>query len=256
MVERIGLAQQAARVAGDIIKSAHPQEGSTAKEGRLNFVTAADLASEKAIIDCIKKEFPDDTILSEETHSELEKPLSVAHLWVIDPIDGTNNFRRQRDYSGVSIGYVESGETIGGVIYNPFRNELFLAEKGKGAYLNDKKIHVAQEADLTRTEIATDNWYESFGTRQNLEIILKLGSIPFMFMKGSAVLALAEVACGRLDLYFHNFLKPWDNAAGFLLVREAGGVVKDFNGNDVNFLSPQAIVGNKTVVGQFIKQVA
>lgn len=255
MVERIGLAQQAARVAGDILKSAYPQEGSTAKEGRLNFVTSADLASEKAIIECIKQAFPDDTILSEETHSELKNPLSFAHLWVIDPIDGTNNFRRQRDYSGVSIGYVENGEIMGGVIYNPFRNELFTAERGKGADLNSEKIHVAQETDLTRTEIATDNWYESFGTRQNLEIILKLRSIPFMFIKGSAVLALAEVACGRLDLYFHNFLKPWDNAAGFLLVREAGGVVKDFSGNDVNFLSPQAIVGNNSLVSDFLREV-
>lgn len=255
MTERLDLAKQAAQIAGDIIKSAQPQEGSMAKEGRLNFVTAADLASEKAIIEHIKQQYPEDTILSEETHSELDNPLQVPHLWVIDPIDGTNNFRRQRDYSGVSIGYVEKGEIIVGAIYNPFRNELFTAEQGKGAYINGKRISVVQETDLTHAEIATDNWYESFGTRQNLELVLKLQSIPLMFMKGSAVLALSEVACGRLDLYFHNFLKPWDNTAGFLLIREAGGVVKDFNGNDVNFLSPQAIAGNSTLVNQFLREV-
>ena len=180
--------------------------------------------------------------------------MQVDHLWVIDPIDGTNNFRRQRNYSGVSIGYVEKGELVAGVIYNPFRNETFTAEKGKGAYLNGVKINIAQETDIANTEIATDNWYESFGTRQNLEIVLKLKSIPLIFMKGSAVLALVEVACGRLDLYFHNFLKPWDNAAGFLIVREAGGVVKDFNGKDVNFLSPHAVAGNRIVVDQFLQQ--
>lgn len=255
MIERINLAKEAAQIAGAIIKSASPQEGSTQKEGRLNFVTAADLASEKAIIEHIRRVFPNDAILSEETHSELENPLQADHLWVIDPIDGTNNFRRQRDYSGISIGYVEKGEMLAGVIYNPFRDEIFTTEKDKGAYLNGKRISVAYETDITRTEIATDTWYESFGTRQNMETVLKLKSIPFILMKGSAVLALAEVACGRLDLYFHNFLKPWDNAAGFLLVREAGGVVIDFNGEDVSFISPQAICGNKTIVSQFLDEV-
>src|SRR5215469_90986 len=110
MINRIDLAKEAAKIAGDIIKSSHPQKGSIAKEGRLNFVTSADLGSEKAIIEHIQKMYPDDTFLSEETHSKLDNPLSVPHLWVIDPIDGTNNFRRQRDYSAVSIGYVEAGE--------------------------------------------------------------------------------------------------------------------------------------------------
>lgn len=255
MIKRIDLAKEAAKIAGDIIKSSHPQKGSTAKEGRLNFVTAADLACEKTIIELIEKNYPQDTILSEETHATLANPLSVPHLWVIDPIDGTNNFRRQRDYSAVSIGYVEKGEMVAGVIYNPFRDELFTAEKRQGAFLNDKSIHVANETDLKKTEIATDNWYDPKGTRQNLELILKLEEIPFMFMKGSGVLALAEIACGRTDLYIHNFLKPWDNAAGFLLVREAGGVVKDLKGNDVSFMSPQAVAGNTTLVEQFIREV-
>ena len=255
MITRIDLAKQAAKAAGDFIKSAHPQEGSAAKEGRLNFVTTADLESEKIIIDHIKRKYPYDSILSEETNSNLENPLSVPHLWVIDPIDGTNNFRRQRDYSAVSIGYVENGEMLSGVIYNPFRDELFTTEKDKGAFLNGNSIHIAAETDLTKTEIATDNWYDPEGTRQNLELILKLKKIPFMFMKGSAVLLLAEIACGRMDLYVHNFLKPWDNAAGFLLVREAGGVIKDLKGNDISFLSPQAVAGNVTLVEQFIQEI-
>jgi myo-inositol-1(or 4)-monophosphatase len=255
MIERSELAQQAAIIAGEIIRSSHPQAGSVSKEGRLNFVTAADLASEKAIIDHIRKEFPDDAILSEETNAELDDPLSVSRLWVIDPIDGTNNFRRQRDYSGVSIGYVEHGETILGAIYNPFRDELFTAQKGKGAFLNGERIYTAQEKELANTEIASDNWYDPAGTRQNLEIIMKLNPVPFIFMKGSAVLLFSEIACGRMDLYFHNFLKPWDNSAGFLLVREAGGVVKDFKGDDVNFLSPQAVAGNTHIVDQFLNKI-
>jgi len=254
-MNKLDLAVQAARIAGDIISSSHPQKGTTAKEGRLNFVTAADLASEKAIIEHIKKAYPDDAIISEETNSKLDNPLSLPHLWVIDPIDGTNNFRRQRDYSAVSIGYIENGTMTAGVIYNPFRDELFTAEKGKGAFLNGNPIHIANETDLSKTEIATDNWYDPAGTRENLNLILKLEKVPFMFMKGSAVLVLAEIACGRMDLYVHNFLKPWDNAAGFLLVREAGGVVKDLKGNDVSFLSPQAVAGNAKLVEQFIQKV-
>lgn len=253
-MNKLDLAVQAAKIAGAIISSSHPQKGTTAKEGRLNFVTAADLASEKAIIEHIKKAYPDDAILSEETNSKLEDPLSQPHLWVIDPIDGTNNFRRQRDYSAISIGYVEKGEMTAGVIYNPFREELFTAEKGRGAFLNGNPIHVAEEKDLTKIEMATDNWYDPAGTRDNLNLVLKLEKIPFMFMKGSAVLVLAEIASGRMDLYVHNFLKPWDNAAGFLLVREAGGVVKDLKGNDVSFLSPQAVAGNATIVEQFIQE--
>lgn len=255
MSERISILKQSAMAAGDIVKKALPSEGIREKEGRANIVTAADLASEKIIMDIIKANFPDDPILSEETQSNLGDLLSLDKLWVIDPIDGTNNFRYQRNYSAISIGYVEKGVVQAGAIFDPFREDLYYAEKGKGAFLNGEKISVGTNNDLGKASVITDNSYDPAGTRHNLELLLKLPITPWVMMKGSAVLEMSEVASGRADLFFHTFLKPWDNAAAFILTEEAGGVVIGIDGRPVNFLTSNAIVGNQELVNQFLQAV-
>ncbi len=174
-------------------------------------------------------------------------------MWVIDPIDGTNNFRYQRNFSGISVGYVEKGVVKMGAIYNPFRNELYFAEKDQGAFLNDQKIAVGEQTELSKSVVATGNSYDPAGTRQSLELLLKLNPTPWVLMRGSGVLEMCEVANGRMDLYFHTVHKPWDNAAAFLLIEEAGGVVKGFKGEDISFLSPKVIVGNSALVEQCVK---
>ena len=129
-----------ARVAGEAIRNAIPTDGVIEKEGRANIVTAADLASEKIIMDAIRANFPLDAILSEETTSTIEDPLQTERLWVIDPIDGTSNFRHERNYSAISIGYIENGEMIMGAVYDPFRDELFTRRKVVEHLLTETKF--------------------------------------------------------------------------------------------------------------------
>lgn len=252
MVDRTEILRRSAYLAGEVVRSTLRTSGIVEKEGRANIVTAADLASEKKIIETIKAGYPSDTILSEETEANLGDILSIDRLWVIDPIDGTNNFRFYRNYSCISVGYIEKGIIKAGAVYDPFRDELFFAEKGQGAYLNSGLIKVASQTELGKATVATDNSYNPAGARHNLELVLKLDPIPWVLMKGSAVLAMCEVASGRLDLYFHTALKPWDNAAAFLLLEEAGGQVKGFDGADITFLSQDVVTGNPILVQQFI----
>jgi myo-inositol-1(or 4)-monophosphatase len=171
--DRSELAKEAARAGGAALLSVLPDTGIVAKAGRGNFVTAGDLASEKAIMDLIKKYFPHDQILSEETESTIPDLLKAPNLWVIDPIDGTNNFRNGRNYSAVSVGYVEKGVSKIGAVFDPFRNELFFAEAGKGATLNEKPLRVGALDDLTKGTVTADNSYDPAGTRSNMELFLK-----------------------------------------------------------------------------------
>ncbi|OGH06282.1 MAG: hypothetical protein A2171_01725 [Candidatus Levybacteria bacterium RBG_13_35_9] len=242
--------------AGEAVRKAGPTDGIITKdEGRLNFVTGADLESERILMEVIQKNFPGHLILSEETESDIQDILSVDHLWVIDPIDGTSNFRYQRDYCGISVGYVERGEPIAGLIYDPFRDQLFYGEKEKGAFLNGSPIHVGDKAELSKATVYTDNSYDPEGTRSNLEMLLKVNPTPWVLIRGSAVLAYCDIAAGRADVYAHQFLKPWDNAAAFVIIKEAGGVIKGLNGEEVTFASPALVVGNETLVNQFIEAI-
>jgi myo-inositol-1(or 4)-monophosphatase len=248
------LCKQIAREAGKIILSYSEElEVYSKDEGRGNFATNADLKSEELIISQIKEYFPDDLILSEESYSEIAKPLEATNMWVIDPIDGTNNFKAQRDYSAVSIGFVNKGKVQFGAIYNPYKEQLYSAERDCGAFVNDKPISVSAKEDLTKCEIATDSYYTPEAAMRNLQIGMKIQPFPIMWVRGSAVTAMTEVASGRTDLYFHTKLKPWDNAAAFILLEEAGAIIKDHSGNDVNFMTQELVVGNTTLVKQFIE---
>lgn len=243
--------------AADAINMHTSTEGIIDKEGISNFVTAADLASEKAIVNLINANFPDDNILSEETTSSFTNDhlLTLDHLWVIDPIDGTNNFRYQRGYSCISIGYAEKGIVKIGGVYNFINKELFFAEEGKGAFVNDKKTGVSSLKNLSSGIIGTDPYYTSEVIRRNLQLVLKINPTPLVLMRGAAALEMCDVAAGRLDLYFHTSLNPWDNAAAYLIVQEAGGIVKGLQGNEITFLSPEIVLGNSTVVEQFVQFV-
>jgi myo-inositol-1(or 4)-monophosphatase len=253
--DELSVLKEVALKAGTAVKKAEPSEGIITKEGRANFVTAADLASEKIIMDEIHESFPSDKILSEETENHITELLSEPHLWVIDPIDGTNNFRFGRNYSAVSIGYVENGVLKGAAVYDPFNDDLFTAEKGKGAFLNGTKIQTSSLESLAEAVIATDNSYDPAGTKRNLEIVLRMPVTPWCLMRGSAVLTMCDAASGRIDLYFHNSLKPWDNAAAFLIAEEAGALVVGIDGQEISFLSEHVIIGNHSLVDQFLASI-
>jgi myo-inositol-1(or 4)-monophosphatase len=253
MLKQREVIKNAVLEAGKIILEAKPTEVVHQKAGMLNFVTQADLQSEEAIINLIQESFPSHLILSEETHQDISNPLDTENLWVIDPMDGTVNFKFEQNYSCVSIAYVERGIIQLGAIYNPFRDELFYAEKMQGAFLNGKKISVGSLNDISKARIASDDAYDPMDTRHNIELFLKLKPTPWFLIKGSAALTMCEVSCERMDLYYQTRLKPWDNAAAFLILEESGATIKDTKGKDTNFLTEDVVCGNEHLVKQFVQ---
>ncbi|WP_143308142.1 inositol monophosphatase family protein [Chitinophaga vietnamensis] len=194
-----------------------------------DLVTEVDKKSEAAIISTIHEAFPDHFILSEEV-GEIRKNSEVK--WIIDPIDGTVNFANGIPLCCVSIGVEKDGEMVLGAVYNPFMNELFIAEKGKGATLNDKPIKVSSNTNIARSCLVTGfayKWEDSVNSPLAVfERVIKQG-LPIRRL-GSAAIDLCWVACGRFDGFYEHALHAWDAAAGYLIVEEAGGKVTDFNG--------------------------
>ncbi|MDQ2972896.1 MAG: inositol monophosphatase [bacterium] len=256
MNERIDVIKDAALKAGEeVLKYDSNIVTTEIKSTAGDLVTAADLGSERVITAIIKANFPDDIIISEET-SEGQELLDESHLpslraWVLDPIDGTNNFKKGMAYSGISIGYIDKGVIVLGAVYDPYKRELYLAAKGQGATRNGEPIHVAEKSTFDAgTRVCTSNSYEG-GTQANLARYEKLGHV-WVDVLGSAVLIMTDVASGRLDLYHHNGLKPWDNAAAFLIAEEAGAKITNLLGRPTNWLTSEVVVGNPSLVDEFI----
>ena len=208
-----------------------------------DLVTEADHASEKAIIETIQKNYPDHFILSEETG---EVKTASEYKWIIDPIDGTINFANGIPICCVSIGLEKEGEIIMGSVYNPFMNELFIAEKGMGATLNDKKLSVSNKDNVGNSCLVTGFPYTYLDSENApLKVFEKLirKAIPVRRL-GSAAIDLCWVAAGRFDGYFEHYLQTWDSAAGFLMVMEAGGKVTDYSGKDYSVYQKQILATN------------
>jgi myo-inositol-1(or 4)-monophosphatase len=213
------------------------------KEGINNLVTEADHAAEKAIIEVIRHTYPDHFILSEETG---EIKTDSEYKWIIDPIDGTVNFANGIPICCVSIGVEKDGEMISGVVYAPLLNELFFAQKGLGATLNDKRIHISEKTELASSCLVTGFPYSypdgENGPLQVFEKLIRKG-IPVRRL-GSAAIDLCWVAAGRFDGFYEHKLQAWDSAAGFLIVKEAGGQVTDFDGNPYSVYQPHILATN------------
>ncbi len=256
MNERVEVIKAALHAAGDEILKYDPNVvDSYIKSSEGDLVTAADLASEKVIERIIKAKYPDELFISEEMISGqellVEAKLHTLTGWVVDPIDGTNNFKKGMSYSGISLGYIEKGHIVAGGVYDPYRRELFIAVRGDGATCNGKLIRVSTKTDFDAgTRVCTSNSYEG-GTQANLDRYSKLGHV-WVDVLGSAVLIMTDVASGRLDLYHHNGLKPWDNAAAFLIAEEAGAKIVDLAGNPTTWLTGEVVVGNTELVDKFI----
>jgi myo-inositol-1(or 4)-monophosphatase len=224
------------------------------KEGMNNLVTEADHAAEKAIIDVIQKEYPDHFILSEETG---EIKTNSEYKWIIDPIDGTVNFANGIPLCCVSIGLEKDGHMILGAVYAPLLNEFYIAEKGQGAYLNDKKIAVSNKTTLITSCLVTGFPYTYLdtpnGPLQVFEKLIRQG-IPVRRL-GSAAIDLCWVAAGRFDGFYEHKLQAWDSAAGFLLIEEAGGKVTDFEGSYYSPYQPHILATNGKIHDELRKVV-
>jgi len=213
------------------------------KDGINNLVTEVDRQAEAVIIDTIRGAFPDHAIISEEEGTMMT---DSPYKWVIDPIDGTVNFAHGIPLCCVSIGLQHGGELLLGAVYNPVMEELFFAEKGKGALLNDQPIYVSQKKDFERACLVTGFPYQWPETKEHPVRVFErfvLQGLPVRRL-GSAAIDLCWVACGRFDGFWEYNLQPWDVAAGYLIVREAGGRVTNFRDEPADIFDKETLATN------------
>ncbi|AXQ16366.1 MULTISPECIES: inositol-1-monophosphatase [Shewanella] len=250
------IAVRAARAAGQTIMRAYTELDriEVDAKGVNDFVTSVDKEAEAAIIYQIRKSYPDHSIVGEENGEN--RGTNQDYLWIVDPLDGTNNFVNGVPHFAVSIAMQYKGKTEVAVVYDPVRDELFSAVRGKGAKLNDFRIRVNNVSDLGASLVATGF---PFKARQHTETYMKLFGETFSLCAdlrraGSAALDLAYVAAGRVDAFFELGLKPWDIAAGDLIVREAGGTVTDFSGGHNYLLSGNIVAGAPKATSLLVKR--
>ncbi len=221
--DALSIAVRAAKESGEILKQHFFGEKKIENKGKRNLVTEVDLLSEKNILDTLSEEFPDHSILCEES-GVTEK--SSEYRWIIDPLDGTTNYAFGIPTFCVSMALTRDDDVIAGVIYNPLLDELFQAQKGTGAFLNGSRIEVSRDRNLQTTLIGFDMGYDDVASKEMISRAKDLWSPEISFrLIGSAALGITYVACGRLDIYFHRSIYPWDIASAILLTREAGGEV-------------------------------
>jgi myo-inositol-1(or 4)-monophosphatase len=240
-----------AREAGALLKDKFNDIHTIEYKGEINIVTEADKASEAMLISNIQKRYPTHAIISEETGG-VDNP--SPYRWVIDPLDGTTNYSHRYPVFCVSIALELDGSVILGVIYYPMLDELFVAEKGKGAFLNDQKISVSKTTDMSKCLLATGFPYDVRHNKNN-----NLNYFTAMIMRaqavrrpGSAALDLAYVAAGRFDGFWELKLNPWDTAAGWLMVTEAGGTVTDLFGTPYHLDTPHILASNGLIHSDMI----
>ena len=224
-------------------------------KGPGDFVTASDKKVEKILIDELQKARPNYSILSEEI-GKIDNDLSFK--WIIDPIDGTANFLHGIPHFAISIGLEHNKEIICGIIFDPIKDEMFVAEKGNGAYLNNQRIRVSGRSNLKDCMICTGgpSYYEEEKDKElAMNEYKKFSSKVFLHVikMGSASLDMAYVAAGRFDGMWQRNLKHWDIAAGIILVKEAGGFVTDFAGNNDYIENKTILVTNSRINGEMIE---
>ncbi len=238
--------------AGKIILSAHNQENTiTAKEGKKNFVTKYDVAVQEFLFKELGKDFPDAQFIGEEGENDFS---TDGLRFIIDPIDGTTNFMQDYRCSCISIALCNNNDVIAGVVYNPYTDELFSAEKGKGANLNGNRIKVSDRPLSDGLALFGTSPYHPENTDETFALLRKVFDFSRDIRRsGSAAYDICMIACGRCEVFFEKGLQPWDIAAGTLILKEAGGVALNYQGKDINFSTPNDVVfANPKAYKEFI----
>lgn len=253
----LNIAVRAARNAGKVIIRSFEQLDKVEVEskGTNDFVTSVDKDAEQAIIETLRKSYPEHTIIGEEFG--VSTGTDDDYQWIIDPLDGTTNFVKGIPHFAVSIALKVKGKLDQAVVFDPIRGELFTASRGKGAQLNSMRIRVKAQKELAGTVLATGF---PFKNRQHTNAYMAMFAALFqktsdMRRAGSAALDLAYVAAGRADGFFEIGLKPWDTAAGELLVIEAGGLVTDFVGGHNHAKSGNIVASNTRLQKQILQTI-
>jgi myo-inositol-1(or 4)-monophosphatase len=250
------IAVKAARRAGNLIHRASENLDHLAvtKKSHADYVSEVDRAAEQTIIETLLGAYPSHAILAEESGSQGDS----EYVWIIDPLDGTTNFLHGFPQYAVSIALQHKGVLSQAVIYDPTRNDLFTASRGRGAYLNDRRLRVSKRKELADCLIGTGFPYTRFEHLGAYMDILRdmMQKTSGLRRPGSAALDLAYTAAGRYDGFFETALKPWDIAAGCLLIIEAGGMVGDLQGNDAYLKSGHVCAGNPVIYPQMLQVIA
>ena len=240
----------AARQAGALVRNRFLTEKEISFKGRADIVTDVDLASEKIILGILTSEFPQFSILAEESEPVTN---DSAYTWVVDPIDGTRNFAEGIPHFCLVVALAKGNQMVVGVIFDPLKDEMFTAEQGKGAFLNGERIRVSERQEIPDSILGFDLGYVDQKAGLALDMIRSLWpNILGMRLMGSSALGLAYAACGRLDIYFHHHLSPWDIASGLLLVQESGGNVVDKQGEAANLFTPSIIASSPQLIERFL----
>ncbi len=238
----------AARDAGRELAERFGRALEISNKGDIDLVTEADLAAERLIVERIRNYYPRHAILAEESGASAHDLNASEYRWIIDPLDGTTNYAHGYPCFCVSIALARGDELLIGVVYDPTRDELFAAERGAGATLNDRPIRVSEIDDLNRAMLCTGFPYDvrerGDFARHFANFIMRAQAVR---RDGSAALDLAYVACGRFDGFWEEGLRPWDVAAGVLLVEEAGGRVSRYDGTRFDIFTPPIIASNGLV---------
>lgn len=225
-------------------------------KGPGDFVTNADLRAEKILREELTRVRPSYGLLMEESGET--KGTDPAHRWIVDPLDGTTNFMHAIPLFAVSVGLERDGEIVAGVVFNPIMNELFVAEKGSGAFLNDRRIRVAQRRDFSQCVITCGIPHHGRGNHPTF--LKELGPVMAdsagIRRTGAASIDLCWVAAGRFDGYFERGLSPWDVAAGMLIVAEAGGYVSDYSGRGSPLHADSIVAANPEIHRELTARIA
>jgi len=222
-------------------------------KGPRNFVTAADRRAEEIVRQELGKARPDYGFLGEEGGARAGT--DTSHRWIVDPLDGTTNFLHGIPHFAVSIALERNGAIVAGVTYNPANDDLFVAERGKGAFLNDRRIRVAARKNLAEAVVACGLPHYGRGDLKLARHEIAAAQQHFAGLRrlGAATLDLAWIAAGRFDAYWERDLSPWDIAAGLILVREAGGFVTDLEGGDETLTRGEVAAGNDTMHRELLR---
>lgn len=251
----LNFAIQTARDAGSLLAERFGRSLRISNKSELDLVTESDLASERLIIDRIKTHYPRHAILAEESGTSAPSEVTRDEWrWIIDPLDGTTNYAHGYPCFCVSMGLEYQGRLELGVIYDPIRDEMFSAERGEGAALNGKRIHVSPTPDLASALLCTGFPYD---VRERGEFARHFANFIMnaqgVRRDGAAALDLAYVAAGRFDGFWEEGLKPWDVAAGVLMIEEAGGRVSDYKGQPLNIFTPPIVASNGLIHEQMMR---
>jgi myo-inositol-1(or 4)-monophosphatase len=255
----LNIAVKAARAAGAIINRAalDLEVLKVGSKGPNDYVSEVDRAAEQAIIETLLEAYPDHGILAEESGRAHGRKGS-EYTWIVDPLDGTTNFLHGFPVYAVSIALAHRGQVQQGVVYDPTRNDLFYASRGRGAFLNDRRLRVSRRTKLAEALVGTGfPFRRGDNFKRYLEIFERvMASCAGLRRPGAAALDLCYVAAGYYDGFFETGLSPWDAAAGSLMVTEAGGLVGNFTGEADFLYQRELVAGNPKVYGQLVQMLA